>query len=154
MNRRFVTYAVGKLLQVLAAVLLVPACIAIVESRPLVWPDSVMDVRLLGFLIAIPLSFFIGTILVFLPRQELEGPGVREGFAIVTFGWIILTLMGCVPLFVYLLFTTDGSGTGHVFRCFTDAFFEIMSGFTTTGATIITDVEVLPRGILFWRSMT
>lgn len=68
---------------------------------------------------------------------------VREGFAIVTFGWIFFSLFGCLP---YLL-----SGT---IPSFTDAFFETISGFTTTGATILTEIESLPHGILFWRSLT
>jgi len=67
----------------------------------------------------------------------------REGFAIVTFGWIGFSLFGCLP---YIF-------TGAI-PSFTDAFFETISGFTTTGATILTDVEALPHGLLFWRSLT
>jgi trk system potassium uptake protein len=72
--------------------------------------------------------------------QELR---VREGFAIVTFGWLFFSLFGSLP---YLL-------SGAI-PSFTDAFFETVSGFTTTGATILGDIEALPRGILFWRSLT
>lgn len=67
----------------------------------------------------------------------------KEGFAVVTFGWLSFSLFGSLP---FLL-----SGT---IPSFTDAFFETMSGFTTTGATILRDIEVLPAGILFWRSLT
>ncbi len=67
----------------------------------------------------------------------------REGFAVVTFGWIFLAAFGSLPY----LFTNFQIS-------FTDAFFETMSGFTTTGATILTDVEALPHGVLFWRSLT
>ena len=67
----------------------------------------------------------------------------REGFAIVTFGWIFFSLFGSLP---YLL-------SGAI-PSITDAFFETMSGFTTTGATILTDIEALPHGILLWRSLT
>lgn len=67
----------------------------------------------------------------------------REGFAIVTFGWIIAAAFGTLP---FLLSDVDIS--------FTDAFFETLSGFTTTGATILTEVEALPHGVLFWRSLT
>ena len=67
----------------------------------------------------------------------------REGFAVVTFGWIFFSFFGALP------FLLSGA-----IPSLTDAFFETMSGFTTTGATILTDVEVLPRGLLFWRSMT
>ncbi|MCG8605997.1 TrkH family potassium uptake protein, partial [bacterium] len=69
--------------------------------------------------------------------------GIREGFAVVTFGWVLLAAFGTLP---YLLSDLDIS--------ITDAFFETMSGFTTTGATILTDPESLPHGVLFWRSLT
>lgn len=67
----------------------------------------------------------------------------KEGFAVVTFAWVSLSLFGCLP------FVLSGA-----IPSFTDAFFETMSGFTTTGATILTDVERLPHGLLFWRSLT
>ncbi len=67
----------------------------------------------------------------------------REGYIIVSFAWITISLFGCLP------FILSGS-----INSFTDAFFETMSGFTTTGASILTDIEVLPKGILFWRSLT
>ncbi len=67
----------------------------------------------------------------------------REGVAIVTFGWLSAGFFGCLP---FLLSGSIGS--------LTDAFFESLSGFTTTGASILTDIESLPRGILFWRSLT
>lgn len=67
----------------------------------------------------------------------------REGYLIVTLGWVLLTLTGLLPY----VFTGVTSG-------FTDAFFETISGYTTTGATIFDAIETLPRGILFWRSLT
>ena len=68
---------------------------------------------------------------------------VREGFAIVTFGWLLASAFGALP------FVFSGSVLSY-----TDAFFETMSGFTTTGATIFVDIEALSPGILFWRSFT
>lgn len=67
----------------------------------------------------------------------------KEGFAIVTFGWFSFSLFGSLPFMI----------SGYI-PSFTDAFFETMSGFTTTGATILTNIEALPHGILFWRSLT
>ncbi len=67
----------------------------------------------------------------------------RDGYIIVSGGWIVLSLFGTLP---YLL-------SGAIPN-FTDAFFETMSGFTTTGASILADIEVVPKGILFWRSLT
>jgi trk system potassium uptake protein TrkH len=83
-------------------------------------------------------------ILVFTPlRNEEKLSGNKEGYIIVTGIWLVMCLFGTIP---YLL-----SGT---IKSFGDAFFESMSGFTTTGASILTDVESLPHGILFWRSVT
>jgi trk system potassium uptake protein TrkH len=67
----------------------------------------------------------------------------RDGFAIVALGWILLSLFGSLP------FIISGAIPSHI-----DAFFEASSGFTTTGASILTQIEGLPKGILFWRSFT
>jgi trk system potassium uptake protein len=83
-------------------------------------------------------------VLTFTPlRNEDKPSGNKEGYIITTSIWIVLSLFGTLP---YLLSKT----IPH----FTDAFFESMSGFTTTGATILTDIESLPHGIIFWRSIT
>jgi trk system potassium uptake protein TrkH len=82
-------------------------------------------------------------IIVFSPlRNEERFYGKREGYIIVTGIWVIFSLFATLP------FLFSGAIKG-----FTDAFFESMSGFTTTGATIVTDVEGLPNGILFWRAL-
>jgi trk system potassium uptake protein TrkH len=73
-------------------------------------------------------------------RKEL---GKREGYIIVTASWLVMSLFGSLP------FVIHGSIPN-----FTDAFFETMSGFTTTGASILTNIEAMPYGLLFWRSLT
>ena len=83
-------------------------------------------------------------VLVFTPfRNEERIFGNKEGYIIVTGIWLIFSIFGTLP------FLISGSITS-----FGDAFFESMSGFTTTGATILTNVESMPHGILFWRSLT
>jgi trk system potassium uptake protein TrkH len=83
-------------------------------------------------------------VLVFTPlRNEEKVYGTREGYVILTSIWIIFSAFGSLP---YLFTNSAGS--------FTNAFFESISGFTTTGATIFKDIESLPHGILFWRSLT
>ena len=83
-------------------------------------------------------------VLVFTPlRNEEKLSGQKEGYILMSGIWILLSFFGTLP---YLL-----SGTINNFG---DAFFESISGFTTTGATILTNVESLPHGILFWRSIT
>jgi len=82
--------------------------------------------------------------IVFTPlRNEERVSGNKEGYIIVTGTWIIFSLFGTLP------YIFSGS-----INSFGDAFFESMSGFTTTGATIFSDIESLPHGILFWRSLT
>jgi trk system potassium uptake protein TrkH len=68
---------------------------------------------------------------------------IRDGLFIATFGWIIISGFSALPFVIY-----------GAIPSFTDAFFEMMSGYTTTGATILTDIEVVPHGLLFWRSQT
>ena len=75
---------------------------------------------------------------IFVPRQK--DIGTREGFFIVTFSWILACLFGAIPYLMY----------GGEFTPI-NAFFESVSGFTTTGASILTDIEALPNGLLFWR---
>lgn len=91
------------------------------------------------FLIVITL----GLLLMFFTRKHDKDFSTKEGYLIVTLGWIFMALSGCLPY----LFT--GSITS-----FTNAFFETISGYTTTGATIVEDIEILPKGILIWRSLT
>lgn len=89
------------------------------------------------------ITSFSGGLLWFSTRKHPGSIAKKEGYVIVSLTWIIISLFGTLP------FILSGAIPN-----FTNAFFETMSGFTTTGATILTDIESLPRGILFWRSMT
>ncbi len=90
------------------------------------------------------ITFSLGALLFFLTKKnEKEDIRHREAFLIVTLTWLIMSLCGSLP---FLLSGTFGS--------FTDAYFEAVSGFTTTGSSVLTDIEGVPEGILFWRSMT
>ena len=84
-----------------------------------------------------------GLILWFYKFSTSATVNKREGYLIVAVGWLFLGLFGALPFYI--------SG---VTPLFTDAFFESVSGFTTTGASIFNDIESLPQGILFWRSLT
>jgi trk system potassium uptake protein TrkH len=96
-----------------------------------------------SFLFSALITLITG-ILVFTPlRNEEKVYGTREGFIINTCIWILFSAFGSLPF----LFSSSAGN-------FTDAFFESISGFTTTGATIFTDIESLPHGILLWRSLT
>lgn len=114
----------------------------------------------IGMLLPLPFSYYYGGedtnalwtsasicfaigLLAFIPKDEKKDFKPKEGFAIVTFGWIFMAVLGSLP---YLI-------SGSIPNV-TDAIFESMSGFTTTGSTILTNIESLPKGILFWRSIT
>ena len=84
-----------------------------------------------------------GVIFMLLTRKHDKEINKREGYIVVTFGWLIMALSGTLP-YVF---------TGAI-PSFTNAFFETISGYTTTGSTILQDIESLPKGILFWRSLT
>jgi trk system potassium uptake protein TrkH len=89
------------------------------------------------------ITLISGALLWFSTRKHPKNIAKKEGYVIVAITWIIISLFGTLPFLI--------SGT---ISNFTDAFFETMSGFTTTGATILTDIDGMPKGILFWRSMT
>ncbi|MBM4117518.1 TrkH family potassium uptake protein [bacterium] len=154
MNRGAVLYAIGRLLQILAVILFVPLGISVWDDLARPGGTALESSESLAFAAAIVFSLVAGTLLEWLTRRHRYDPGVREGFAIVTLGWVSLTLIGAIPFFVWMLEQRGAPGPVAVLGAFTDAYFEVMSGFTTTGATIIPDVEALPRGLLFWRALT
>ena len=88
-------------------------------------------------------TIVLGGLVMLFTRNHTKEMNKREGYIVVTFGWIIMTLSGTLPY----LFTES-------IPSFTNAFFETMSGYTTTGATILNDIEAVPKGVLFWRSLT
>jgi trk system potassium uptake protein TrkH len=97
----------------------------------------------MNLLMAGVVTLVTGALIMMVTKKNRKELQKRDGFMIVTFGWIFMSLTGTLP---YLF-------TGTV-PSFTNAFFETMSGYTTTGATILNDIEILPEGILFWRSIT
>ena len=97
----------------------------------------------LSFLISSIVTIAIAIWLRYLGRDAENTMSRRDAYLIVTTSWLVFTILGAIP---YLI--------GGYLTNVTDAFFESMSGFTTTGATILDDVEVLPHGMMFWRSLT
>ena len=101
-----------------------------------------MDGSSSGILMSIAVSLFTGLLIIKSTKKQSE-LSLRDGFLVVGLGWLSMSLFGALPYFL-----SGSIGT------FTDAFFESMSGFTTTGATILTDIEIMPKGLLFWRAFT
>jgi len=98
---------------------------------------------LMAFLVSLLATFGSGFFFLYLGRDADNSLNRRDAYVVVTAAWAVFSFFGMFPFLIH------GSITN-----ITDAFFESTSGFTTTGATIINDVEKLPHGILFWRSLT
>ncbi|MGD8776937.1 MAG: potassium transporter TrkG, partial [Syntrophobacterales bacterium] len=132
MNLRLTLRIQGGLLLFLAGMLLVPLPFSF-WYRDGAWP---------WFVLTASLSAVIGLLLlrIFPTREELT---VREGFGVVTFAWVLFAAFGALPF----LFT--GTIVSPI-----QAYFESMSGFTTTGSTVITDLSVVEESVLVWRSLT
>jgi len=96
-----------------------------------------------AFLLTIAVIAVLGGFLFLLCRRAGRLFGAREGLVCVSFSWIVLSLLGCLPFWL----------SGEI-PAYVDAFFEIVSGFTTTGASILNDVEALSKGLLYWRSFS
>ncbi len=153
MHKRTVLYGVARLLQVMGIALLPPAAIAWFDAD-LPFAELIWHPDFSGFWIAILASAVFGTLFATMFKRNRSTQTVREGFAIVTLGWIVLALFGSIPFFVHFLAEMSDVTAFGVVHAFTNSVFEIMSGFTTTGSTILTDIEAVPRGLLFWRSLT
>lgn len=97
----------------------------------------------MGILNAGIVTVFLGLLLYFFNKPKTTNIQKKEGYLIVTLGWLILSFTGMLP---YLL-------SGAIPNV-TNAFFETLSGYSTTGSSILTDIESMPKGILFWRSAT
>jgi trk system potassium uptake protein len=132
MNTKIVRYILCRMLGVEAALLLVPVLVAVI------YQEKCGIVFLIPIVILCLLFFVAGR-----KRPEHGQIYGKEGMVIVALAWILWSLFGAMP------FTLSGYIPSYV-----DAFFETVSGFTTTGSSIIPDVEVLPHCLLFWRSFT
>jgi trk system potassium uptake protein len=131
---RTVLKLVGSIL-IIDAFLMLPALLIAFFNR---------EQALLSFVITFILTLGIGLLLSkVLFKQEIKSINIKSGLSIVALGWIAVSLLGALPFYL----------SGSV-STFVDAVFETVSGFTTTGASIIPNVEILDRSILFWRSFT
>ena len=135
MNWKTVAKVLGKTLIAEAAVLVLPIIVAAIYGEATYW----------GFLLPIFALLLLSVPTFFIRSRENEDKNIyaKEGFAIVAFAWLLMSLIGALPFVIT-------KAIPH----YLDALFETISGFTTTGASVLSDVESLPRSILFWRSFT
>ena len=131
MNYRMIAYILGRVLLIMAGLLLLPLIAALVYAEPV-----------LPVVVTILLTALCGGALL-LCRPRTREIYAREGFVCVGLSWLAMSLLGCMPFVI----------SGDIPH-FVDAFFETVSGFTTTGASILNDIESLSRSGLFWRSFT
>ena len=132
MHFRSIAYVIGTLLLVTSIAMLFPIAVSLIYQENDFSPLLISAVVAFGM--GLPLWWFSPS------NYELT---FRDAVLIAVFGWVIVSAVSALP------FVFHGS-----IPVFTDAFFEMMSGYTTTGATILTDIESLPHGLLFWRSET
>ncbi len=132
MNYSSIANVFGTLLIVTGCSMSLPAVCALIYGESDLAPIVVSSLIIIG--LGVPLKR------IFRNNNTLH---IRDGLFIATFGWIIISAFSTLPFIIH--------GT---IPSFTDAFFEMMSGYTTTGATILTDIEAVPHGLLFWRSQT
>ena len=134
MNRRMVLYMVGSVIKIEALLMLLPLIVSLIYSE---------KASAVSFLISIAIALALGFAMTLIVKPGSKVIYAKEGFVTVALSWLFLSLVGSLPFVI----------SGEI-PSFIDAFFESVSGFTTTGASILTDVEAMSHGLLFWRSFT
>ena len=132
MHSRSIAYVIGTLLLVTSIAMLFPIIVSLIYQ----------DGDLNALLISVALTFGLGLPLWWFSPSNYE-LSFRDAILIAVIGWVIISAVSALPFMIH----------GSI-PSFTDAFFEMMSGYTTTGATILNDIESVPHGLLFWRSET
>ncbi|MGM9719442.1 MAG: TrkH family potassium uptake protein [Prevotella sp.] len=130
---RFIAHLTGLLLAFESMLLLACCCVSMIYGER----------DLMSFVISFAVCLSVSAILLIYGRRKKCAMSRNEGYIVVALSWVLFSVFGMVP---YLW--------GGFIPNITDAFFETMSGFTTTGATILDNIESMPHGILFWRSLT
>ncbi len=134
MNKKMVFRTAGRIAQIISLFLLIPAVVAVIYSE---------TKQLFAFCVTALCAFLIGLVIVTFTKTKNRVIYAKDGFAITALAWIIMAVVGAVPFVI----------TREI-PSYVDAIFETVSGFTTTGASILTDVESMSKSMLFWRSFT
>ena len=132
MNFGTIAYVLGTVLVVIGSSMVLPLACSLYYNEG----------DLISILISAIITISLGLALWWFFRKNTE-VNIKDGFFIAFFGWILVSALSALPFMIH----------GSI-PSFTDAFFEMMSGYTTSGATTLTDIEVVPHGLLFWRSQT
>lgn len=134
MNYKMMSRLIGQILFVESVFMLPALLISILNGE---------GTAIKGFLIGIAITVLVAAVLYLFGRKSSKGFFAREGLACVGLSWILISVTGCLPFY----FSRE---VPH----FIDALFETVSGFTTTGASILKNVEAMSKGLLYWRSFS
>lgn len=137
MNKKMIFYVLGKLLLVLSVLLVIPFLVSFYYKE-----NISNDKIIIAYLIPIGISLILGLLLTIIKPKKKDF-FAREGFVIVGLSWVVMSIVGALPFYI------SGEIPNYI-----DALFETVSGFTTTGASILQDIEAMSRSLLFWRSFT
>lgn len=142
MNFSMIKNIIGKIMVLLSILMILPLIVSIIYFKD----EGIWNV--LAYAIPIVVLFVVGIIL---SHKKLDNKkmGAREGFVIVSLSWLLMSLFGCIP-FIIIGVVNGKQGIPN----FIDAFFEMTSGFTTTGSSVVEDVEALAKSVQFWRSFS
>lgn len=132
MNYKMIFQNIGRILLIESVLLIIPCIIALVNR----------DGAAIAFIITIA-SLMLTGVMTTVKKPEKKNIYAKDGYVIVSLTWILMSLFGALPFVI----------SGYI-PSFVDAFFETVSGFTTTGSTILQNIEALPKSLLFWRSFT
>lgn len=132
MNKKVVLFFLGKVMVTEAALMLLPLAAALIygEKSGMAFIPAILIAGVLGFIFSFK-------------KPEKHAFYAKEGYITVALSWIVISLIGALPFWI----------SGEI-PTFTDSLFEMVSGFTTTGASILSDVEALSKCMLFWRSFS
>lgn len=133
LNRKFIIHILGILLIVESVFLFFSALVSYYYNES--------DIK--TFILSGSVTFIVGLLFFLSTLKSKRVVNRRNGYIIVSLVWVVFSIFGCLPYYL-----------GGYLQSFTDAFFETISGFTTTGITTVNDIESLTHGILFWRSLT
>ncbi len=134
MNRKMVFYMFGRIGLIVSGLMLLPAAVALIYKE---------GIQFWSFIATVAITALLGTVFSLVNRTKDSVIYAKEGFAVVSLSWLMLSAVGALP------FVISGEIPSYV-----DAFFETVSGFTTTGASILKDIEAMSYSMLFWRSFT
>ena len=132
-NWKIIARFIGLLLLLSGAMMLLALLFSLKDNKSV----------LVGIVVSSGITLSAGALLYLLGLRASSAIKKRDGYLIVTLGWVAMTLFGALPYFF----------TGAI-PSVTNSVFESVSGFTTTGASILSDIEIMPKSILFWRSIT